>query len=333
MPEMTFTVRWPDGRVEELLFALARHARPLAAGVTYTIDDFAWRARTALARGQRAGPREVRLRLHERAAVRPPHRGACRRVPARRHRPGARHGPPLPRASGGPRHERPPALPSAPGAVMTVRSVPSPWSAAARPDSSTSWHLTRAGVDHVVFEARTVAHEWADSRWDNFTLVTPNWHCRLPGYAYRGADPDGFMTRDQVVEWLAGYARDVRPAGARARQGHRAHRTGRRRVRPDRRRPGRRGDLGGRHGRRRHRRLPHPGRAAVGGRDRPVGHPAAVRPTTRTPPSCPTGPCSSSAPASPAPRSPRTCTWRDARCTSPSGTRRASPGSTGAGTT
>jgi putative flavoprotein involved in K+ transport len=69
-----------------------------------------------------------------------------------------------------------------------------------------SWHLTRAGVDHVVFEAQVIAHEWADTRWDNFTLVTPNWHCKLPGYAYSGADPDGFMTRDQVVEWLAGYA-------------------------------------------------------------------------------------------------------------------------------
>ncbi len=71
---------------------------------------------------------------------------------------------------------------------------------------STSWLLTRAGVDHVVLEAETPAHEWADTRWDNFTLVTPNWQCRLPGYAYDGPEPDGFMTRDEVVAWLAGYA-------------------------------------------------------------------------------------------------------------------------------
>ncbi|KRB73171.1 FAD-dependent oxidoreductase [Nocardioides sp. Root190] len=71
---------------------------------------------------------------------------------------------------------------------------------------STSWFLVRDGVDHVVLEAGTATHEWADTRWDNFTLVTPNWHCRLPGYEYDGPDPDGFMTRDQVVEWLAGYA-------------------------------------------------------------------------------------------------------------------------------
>ncbi|SDK55436.1 putative flavoprotein involved in K+ transport [Nocardioides sp. YR527] len=69
-----------------------------------------------------------------------------------------------------------------------------------------SWFLVRDGVDHVVLEAGTAGHEWADTRWDNFTLVTPNWHCRLPGYEYAGPDPDGFMTRDEVVRWLAGYA-------------------------------------------------------------------------------------------------------------------------------
>ena len=89
---------------------------------------------------------------------------------------------------------------------MSARSVPVAVVGGGQAGLATSWHLTRAGVDHVVFEAQTVAHEWTDTRWDNFTLVTPNWHCKLPGYAYNGEDPDGFMTRDQVVEWLAGYA-------------------------------------------------------------------------------------------------------------------------------
>jgi putative flavoprotein involved in K+ transport len=89
---------------------------------------------------------------------------------------------------------------------MIARSVPVAVVGGGQAGLAASWHLTRAGVDHVVFEAQTIAHEWADTRWDNFTLVTPNWHCKLPGYEYKGADPDGFMTRDQVVEWLAGYA-------------------------------------------------------------------------------------------------------------------------------
>ena len=76
---------------------------------------------------------------------------------------------------------------------------------------SVSWYLGQAGVDHVVLEAQTPVHAWADTRWDNFTLVTPNWHCALPGYRYEGDDPDGFMTRDEVVQWLAGWLDTFEP--------------------------------------------------------------------------------------------------------------------------
>ncbi|AFA75682.1 putative FAD dependent oxidoreductase [Gordonia polyisoprenivorans VH2] len=76
---------------------------------------------------------------------------------------------------------------------------------------SVSWYLGNAHIDHVVIERDTPMHAWADTRWDNFTLVTPNWHCRLPGYSYDGADPDGFMTRDEVVAWLAGWLETFEP--------------------------------------------------------------------------------------------------------------------------
>ena len=39
---------------------------------------------------------------------------------------------------------------------------------------------------------------------------------RLPGYAYDGPDPDGFMTAGEVVDFFAGLRRVVRRAGARA---------------------------------------------------------------------------------------------------------------------
>ncbi|MFY2789060.1 MSMEG_0569 family flavin-dependent oxidoreductase [Rhodococcus sp. MALMAid1271] len=71
---------------------------------------------------------------------------------------------------------------------------------------SISWHLTQRGIDHVVLERDTVAHEWKDSRWDNFTLVTPNWQCALPGFSYDGDDPDGFMQRDEVYAFVRRYA-------------------------------------------------------------------------------------------------------------------------------
>jgi putative flavoprotein involved in K+ transport len=62
-----------------------------------------------------------------------------------------------------------------------------------------------------VLESRTVAHEWRDRRWDSFCLVTPNWQCLLPGYPYAGADPHGFMLRDEIVSYLKGYARSFGP--------------------------------------------------------------------------------------------------------------------------
>jgi uncharacterized repeat protein (TIGR04042 family) len=49
MPEMTVTVRWPDGRVEEHYSPSMIMRDHLQPGITYTIEDFAWRAQAALA--------------------------------------------------------------------------------------------------------------------------------------------------------------------------------------------------------------------------------------------------------------------------------------------
>ncbi|MGW5383579.1 MSMEG_0569 family flavin-dependent oxidoreductase [Nocardia sp. NPDC003963] len=76
---------------------------------------------------------------------------------------------------------------------------------------SISRHLTMRGIDHVVLERETIAHEWRDTRWDNFTLVTPNWQCALPGYRYDGPDPHGFMKRDEVYAWVRGFAETFDP--------------------------------------------------------------------------------------------------------------------------
>ncbi|CDQ43488.1 MULTISPECIES: MSMEG_0569 family flavin-dependent oxidoreductase [Mycolicibacterium] len=94
---------------------------------------------------------------------------------------------------------------------MTDTHVPVVVVGAGQAGLSVSWYLGRAGIEHLVLEAVTPVHAWSDTRWDNFTLVTPNWHCRLPGYSYNGPDPDGFMTRDQVVEWLNGWLATFTP--------------------------------------------------------------------------------------------------------------------------
>jgi len=69
-----------------------------------------------------------------------------------------------------------------------------------------SWHLQRAGREHVVVDRReTLGGGWQD-RWDGFVLVGPNWTTGLPGFPYDGSDPDGFMARDAVAARMRAYA-------------------------------------------------------------------------------------------------------------------------------
>lgn len=72
---------------------------------------------------------------------------------------------------------------------------------------SMSYVLKERGIDHVVLERDVVANAWMKKRWDSFCLVTPNWQCQLPGFGYSGKDPNGFMLRDEVVEYIRAYAR------------------------------------------------------------------------------------------------------------------------------
>lgn len=76
---------------------------------------------------------------------------------------------------------------------------------------SVSFYLKQAGVDHVVLERNRIGESWRSERWDSFCLVTPNWQCRLPGFAYAGQDPDGFMNKQQVVDYIEGFARSFEP--------------------------------------------------------------------------------------------------------------------------
>ena len=61
-------------------------------------------------------------------------------------------------------------------------------------------------IDHVVLERGEVANSWRRERWDSLRLLTPNWQSRLPGHNYDGADPDGFMTMAEVVEFVSRFA-------------------------------------------------------------------------------------------------------------------------------
>lgn len=69
--------------------------------------------------------------------------------------------------------------------------------------------LTERSIDHVVLERGEVANSWKTERWDSLRLLTPNWQSRLPGYRYKGNDPDGYRTMPETIAFLERYAQVI----------------------------------------------------------------------------------------------------------------------------
>ncbi|MGI9534675.1 MAG: NAD(P)-binding domain-containing protein, partial [Thermodesulfobacteriota bacterium] len=76
---------------------------------------------------------------------------------------------------------------------------------------STSYFLKKYGVDHIILDKAKVGDTWRNKRWDTFCLVTQNWQCQLPGFHYNGEHAEGFMSRDEIVEYLEQYAEYINP--------------------------------------------------------------------------------------------------------------------------
>ena len=76
---------------------------------------------------------------------------------------------------------------------------------------SVSYYLTQQRREHVILEQADVpGNAWRNHRWDSFTLNTPNWQSQLPGAKHRGVNPDGFMTRAEIVAYFKDYVRRFR---------------------------------------------------------------------------------------------------------------------------
>jgi putative flavoprotein involved in K+ transport len=69
-----------------------------------------------------------------------------------------------------------------------------------------SYVLGQRAIEHVVLDRGEVANSWRTERWDSLKLLTPNWMSQLPGYRYQGDDPDGYMSVDEVVDFVSEYA-------------------------------------------------------------------------------------------------------------------------------
>ena len=97
------------------------------------------------------------------------------------------------------------AAPSLPG------DIPVAIVGAGQAGLSLSWFLRRHGIEHVVLERHVPVHSWREERWDSFCLVTPNWQCTLPGYPYAGPDPNGFLVKREIVDYLQGFIASFDP--------------------------------------------------------------------------------------------------------------------------
>jgi putative flavoprotein involved in K+ transport len=72
-----------------------------------------------------------------------------------------------------------------------------------------SEQLSKRGLSHLVVERHRIAERWRSERWDGLHANGPAWHDRLPGLPIPGVDPDGFATREQMVDYLAAYADQI----------------------------------------------------------------------------------------------------------------------------
>jgi putative flavoprotein involved in K+ transport len=76
---------------------------------------------------------------------------------------------------------------------------------------SIGYYLSEYGREYVILEqASAITPTWR-KRWDSFTLVLPNWTYQMPGHAYDGDDPDGFMGREELVAHLEQFAASFNP--------------------------------------------------------------------------------------------------------------------------
>lgn len=74
---------------------------------------------------------------------------------------------------------------------------------------ASSEQLSRCGLPHLIVERHRIAERWRSERWDGLHANGPAWHDKLPSLAIPGVDPDGFASRDQMVDYFVAYAERI----------------------------------------------------------------------------------------------------------------------------
>lgn len=72
-----------------------------------------------------------------------------------------------------------------------------------------SEHLGDRGVPHLVLEKNRIAEAWRSGRWDALVTNGPVWHDRFPNLEFQNSQPDEFVGKDAVADYLESYAKMV----------------------------------------------------------------------------------------------------------------------------
>lgn len=69
-----------------------------------------------------------------------------------------------------------------------------------------SEHLSNINVSHLILERFQIAERWRSERWDSLVANGPAWHDRFPNMEFENLDPDGFASKQGVVDYFVAYA-------------------------------------------------------------------------------------------------------------------------------
>jgi putative flavoprotein involved in K+ transport len=70
-----------------------------------------------------------------------------------------------------------------------------------------SYCLRQHGREHIVLERTRIAERWHSERWNSLAFQFPNWALKLPGWEYRGSEPDAFVNYREIARCIENYAR------------------------------------------------------------------------------------------------------------------------------
>jgi len=73
-----------------------------------------------------------------------------------------------------------------------------------------SEHLRNCKIPHLVLERNRIAERWRSERWDSLVANGPAWHDRFPNMEFVDFDPNGYPSKEQVVDYFVAYAEMIK---------------------------------------------------------------------------------------------------------------------------